>query len=293
MATGNLTRRLAFSVVAIPAAVGIAYLGGWYFAGLIALVAVLGVRELYDFAAAQGIDPLRRMGMFGAAAIPLGTLVWVRAPYAYGWPQSLLYSGALWLITLMGIAAWRRGPAGRPLVSVAVTVFGAVYAGGLPAFAIALRHWLGYGPGDEPWAGTALLFFPLVLTWVGDTAAYAGGTAFGGPKLAPVLSPNKTWSGAACGLAGTLLAAAGYSTWVLRPVGQGLPLLSVLVAGFFISAAGQVGDLAESSFKREIGVKDSSALIPGHGGVLDRFDALYFVLPVTAALYSIFFGLSA
>ena len=95
MAAGNLTRRLAFSVVAIPAAVGIAYLGGWYFAGLIALVAVLGVRELYDFAAAQGIDPLRRIGMFGAAAIPLGTVVWVRAPYAYGWPQSLLYSGAL------------------------------------------------------------------------------------------------------------------------------------------------------------------------------------------------------
>ena len=293
MAAGNLTRRVAFSVVAIPATLGIAYLGGWYFAGLIALVAVLGARELYDFAAAQGIDPLRRTGMLGAAAIPLGTAMWVRAPYAYGWPQTILYTGALWLITVVAFAAWRRGPGGRPLLAVAVTVFGALYAGGLPSFAIALRHWLGAGASDEPWAGTALLFFPLALTWIGDTAAYAGGRSFGGPKMAPVLSPNKTWSGAACGLAGTLLAAWGYSSLVLQRSGHGLPLLDVVVAGFFISAAGQVGDLAESVFKREIGVKDSSALIPGHGGVLDRFDSLYFVLPVTAALYAIFYGLSA
>lgn len=293
MAAGDLTRRIAFSAVAIPAALGIAFLGGWWFAGLIALVAVLGAREVYDFAAAQGVDPLRRMGMLGAAAIPLGTAVWVRAPYAYGWPQSLLYSGALWFITLVALAAWRRGPGGKPLTAVAVTLFGVLYAGGLPAFAISLRQWLGSGVNDEPWAGTALLFFPLVLTWVGDTAAYAGGTALGGPKMAPVLSPNKTWSGAACGLAATLLAAALYSRFVLERVGHGLPLLDVAVAGFFISAAGQVGDVAESVFKREIGVKDSSTLIPGHGGVLDRFDALYFVLPVTAALYSVFFGFSA
>jgi len=292
VAAGELTRRIAFSAVAIPAALGIAFLGGWWFAGLIALVAVLGAREVYGFAAAQGIDPLRRMGMLGAAAIPLGTAAWVRAPYAYGWPQSLLYSGALWLITLIALAAWRRGPGGKPLTAVAVTVFGVLYAGGLPSFAISLRQWLGSGVNDEPWAGTALLFFPLALTWVGDTAAYAGGTAFGGAKMAPVLSPNKTWSGAACGVAGTLFAAAAYSRWVLGPVGHGLSLLDVAVAGFFISVAGQVGDLAESVFKREVGVKDSSALIPGHGGVLDRFDALYFVLPVTAALYSVFFGLS-
>ena len=293
MAAGNLTRRIAFSVVAIPATVVIAYLGGWVFAGLIALVAVLGARELYDFAAAQGIDPLRRTGMLGAAAIPLGTAAWLRAPYAYGWPQSMLHTGALWLIVVVALAAWRRGPGGRPLATAAVTVFGALYAGGLPAFAVALRHWLGFGVNDEPWAGTALLFFPLALTWVGDTAAFAGGRTFGGPKMAPVLSPNKTWSGAACGLAGTLAAAWGYSSLVLQRVGHGLPLLAILVAGVCISAAGQVGDVAESAFKREIGVKDSSALIPGHGGVLDRLDSLYFVLPVTAALYTIFFGLSA
>lgn len=293
MTAGNLTRRIAFAAVAIPASVGIAYLGGWYFAGLIALMAVLGAHEIYDFAAAQGIDPLRRLGMLGAAAIPFGSAAWVRAPYAYGWPQSMLYAGALWIITVVAMAAWRRGPTGRPLTAVAVTVFGALYAGGLPSFAIALRHWHGVGPSDEPWAGTALLFFPLVLTWLGDTAAYAGGATFGGPKMSPVLSPNKTWSGALSGLAGTLLAAAGYSAWVLRRVGHELPLPYVVAAGFFISAAGQVGDLAESLFKREIGVKDSSALIPGHGGVLDRFDSLYFVLPVTAALYSLFFGFSA
>lgn len=293
MAAGNLTRRVAFAAVGIPASVGIAYLGGWYFAGLIALVAVLGAREIYDFAAAQGIDPLRRLGMLGAAAIPFGTAAWVRAPYGYGWPQSMVYTGALWILAVVAMAAWRRGPGGRPLTAVAVTVFGTLYAGGLPSFAIALRHWHGVGQSDEPWSGTALLFFPLVLTWVGDTAAYAGGRAIGGPKMAPRLSPNKTWSGALCGLAFALLAAVGYSGLVLQRVGHELPPLYALAAGFCVSGAGQMGDLAESLFKREIGVKDSSALIPGHGGVLDRFDSLYFVLPVTAALYSLFFGFSA
>ena len=286
MPLGNLTRRIIFAAVAIPLAVAIAYVGGLAFAALIAVAAVLGAREIFDFGAAQGLAPLRVLGYAAAVLVPLATVMWVGAPDRWGWPW-LLYGAAVWLLACMVWAAW-RGPAARPLGSVAVTVFGVAYAAALPAFAIVLRQRLGTGARDEPVAGTMLLCFPLVLTWIGDTVAMAGGKLVGGPKLAPRLSPNKTWAGAVGGLGGTLLAAAAFSAWVFPRGNVPVPMAWALVMGFVIAVAGQVGDLAESVLKREIGVKDSSALIPGHGGVLDRFDALYFVLPVTAVLYATF-----
>ncbi len=286
MAAGNMTRRVLFSVVAIPAALLIAYLGGIWFALLIALAGVLGARELFDFGARHGWRPLRLLGYLAALLVPLATANWVSAPERWGWIWAV-YAAAFWLILVMIAAAW-RGPEAKPLASVALTLFAVAYAAALPSFAIPLRQRLGMGVHDEPLAGTMLLFFPLAITWIGDSAAMFGGKAIGGPKLAPSLSPNKTWAGSACGLAGSLLTAAAFSAWVFPRGGMDVPMAWSLIMGAVIAAAGQVGDLAESVFKRELGVKDSSAIIPGHGGVLDRFDALYFVLPVTAILYAIF-----
>lgn len=282
--SGNLVRRLAFSAVAIPAAVALVYLGGWFLAGLLAVAGVLGVREVYDFGERLGIEPQRRSGMAAAGITPLATF-WAKGSEVH-FAEPALYLAAVWLIAVIALAAWRRGPGGKPLAAVAVTVFGALYAGGLPAFALVLRHPAGVGPSS--WVGAALLLFPLAVTWIGDTAAYAGGTAIGGPKLAPTLSPRKTWAGASAGLVFALLAAAAYGRWVLTPAGRPVGLVAALAMGAAISVAGQVGDVSESVFKREVGLKDSSTLIPGHGGVLDRLDSLYFVLPVTAGLYHVF-----
>ena len=141
----------------------------------------------------------------------------------------------------------------------------------------------------QSWAGAWLVFFPLVVTWVCDTAAMFGGRTFGGPKLAPTVSPGKTRSGAVAGVIGALVVAPLFAAWVFPRVGVDLRLWQAVAVAGVLSVVGQVGDLAESLFKREVGVKDSSHLIPGHGGVLDRLDSLYFVLPVTAAMYR-FFG---
>jgi phosphatidate cytidylyltransferase len=124
-----------------------------------------------------------------------------------------------------------------------------------------------------------------VVTWACDTFAMFGGRIVGGPKLSPVISPGKTRSGAAAGVAGALLVAVLFGLLVFPRAGIEAGLGGLLLIAFALSVAGQVGDLAESLFKREAGVKDSGTLIPGHGGVLDRFDSLYFVIPVAAVLY--------
>jgi phosphatidate cytidylyltransferase len=165
---------------------------------------------------------------------------------------------------------------------VAVTTFGVIYTGGTLAFGYAIRYHR-YAIGAA--AGLALIALPLVLTWGTDIAAYFVGRAFGKRKLIPAVSPGKTVAGAIGGLVAAVLLAWAWEAFVLRPVAQlGLRLRDVVLFGVIVSIAAQVGDLAESLLKREAGVKDSSHLIPGHGGVLDRFDSLLFVLPVAYLL---------
>lgn len=284
----NLVRRVGFAAVAIPIALGVVWLGGWLLVALVALIGVLGARELLDFARRQGIRPSTPIAL-GTATVfaPLGYLVLTEADasgyLAAWWP----YAAAVWLLLTLTWALAARRPADRPLGAVAVTLLAPLYAGALPAFLLALRH------GAYPmrsWAGTWLVFFPLIVTWVCDTAAMFGGRAMKGPKLAPTVSPGKTRSGSAAGVVAGLAVAVIFALVVFPPLHIRGSLPALLLMALVWSTMGQVGDLAESLFKREAGVKDSSALIPGHGGVLDRFDSLYFVVPLAAAMYR-FFGL--
>jgi phosphatidate cytidylyltransferase len=114
-----------------------------------------------------------------------------------------------------------------------------------------------------------------------------GGRVLGGPKLAPAISPGKTRSGAIMGVVGGVLVAPIFASAVFPQVGLLIRFWHVVAIAAVLSVIGQAGDLVESLFKREAGVKDSSQLIPGHGGVLDRFDSLYFVIPVAAVMYRI------
>jgi phosphatidate cytidylyltransferase len=279
----NLVRRIGFAVVAIPLALGVIWYGGLPLAFVVALAAALGTKELFGLAARQGIMPARALGYVTAAALPplaYATLVAedVRAQVAPAWP----YLFAIWLIALLSWALLARSPAEKPLEAVSVTLLAVAYTSALPTFLIVIRH--SQFP-ERSWPAAWLVFFPLVVTWICDTAAMFGGRLLGGPKLAPTISPGKTRSGALMGVLGGLLVAPLFWAAVFPKAGIDISLWHLVAIAGVLSIVGQAGDLAESLFKRQAGVKDSSQLIPGHGGVLDRFDSLYFVIPAAAAMY--------
>lgn len=282
----NLVRRVGFALVAIPLALLLVWYGGLPLALLLALAAILGTRELFDLAARGNVRPLRTLGLVSAGLLPPIVYAAMTGPDARTWITDWWpYAVAIWVILLLSLTLGARPPADRPLSVAGISLLAVIYTGALPAFLLAIRH------ANHPlrsWAGAWLVFYPLVVTWVCDTAAMFGGRAFGGPKLAPAVSPGKTRSGSVAGVVGGLVVAPVFALAVFPRLGLDLRLGQLLVIAGVLSVVGQVGDLAESLFKREAGVKDSSALIPGHGGVLDRFDSLYFVIPTAAALYHAF-----
>jgi phosphatidate cytidylyltransferase len=279
MALGETGTRVAVAAVGVPVAVGAVYLGGWALALLLALAAGLAARELFEMAELKGARPLAALGTSGAAGFVLLTLLLGEADRQ---PPGLgLYAAAFTLVVATA-AIWARGVEGQPLLSTSVTVFGALYTGGLLSFGLLLRHLPGV---TGAWHGTALLFAPVLLTWASDTSAYFVGRAFGRRKLIPRVSPGKTVEGALGAVAGTVLVAVAYS-WVLaRFPGYSMGLVAAAAFGLVISVAAQVGDLAESLLKRDAGVKDSGRLLPGHGGALDRFDSLFFTLPLAYVFF--------
>ena len=274
----DLAKRIISALIAAPVALIMIYLGGLPLATFLAAVSAGCAWEFYRIAAAGGVEPLDPVGIPLAGAVPL-------AVYAAGiglYRPSLVVAAVAMLIILAAVI-WTRGPQRRPLGAASLTVMGILYTGGLLSFGYALREHP-YAVGDP--AGTALVAFPLVLTWASDIGAFFVGRAVGGPKLIPSVSPGKTISGALGGLATTVLVSWLYVRFALRPVALlTMTIPATILFGALISVAAQVGDLAESLLKREANVKDSSHLIPGHGGLLDRLDSLLFVLPVAYLLF--------
>jgi phosphatidate cytidylyltransferase len=172
----------------------------------------------------------------------------------------------LFLLGVTVLTLWTKRPMVEALPAAGISSSGFLLIAFPLSFAVRLQ-----GIPDQ---GPAILLFVLVITWVGDTAAYFVGRAIGKRKLAPALSPKKTWEGTIASILGALLVALAFSKWLNVPLPH---LLAMAAVG---NVAGQAGDLLESAYKRSAGVKDSGALLPGHGGVLDRIDALILAIPV-------------
>ena len=227
----------------------------------------------------------------GVAALGFGALVVAGAGAAW-WLGWVGHSppGLWWLAMLVWVlgGAWvlRRGVAAWPTVPR-----------GLRLLAGLLLLWLAWlAIAEARLRGLNFLLSTFCLVWAADIAAYFGGRAFGRRKLAPAISPGKSWAGVYSGMIGVLLLAALWMAFDQRGLADGPSLYTLLWQGsgpvglvigcLFLSALSVVGDLFESLVKRAVGAKDSSALLPGHGGVLDRIDALLPVCPLALALVS-------
>lgn len=277
----DLEKRWAVALVGIPTVIGLLYLGGWPLTVPVAVLAALGALEVHRLAASGGLVPLRTIGAVGAAAFVLAA-GW-RPTFTAFAPVALGILLALLAVSLIAVVFVRR-PDEKPLAAIAVTLFATLYVG-LPMSFVPLLHAL---PGAHEWsggsqsAGGLVVALPLAATWLGDAVALYAGSAWGKGGLAPSISPNKSWVGVWGGLAGAALAGV---VWLAIADSRlpGLPLqgtVSAAMVGVLLGVGAILGDLVESLLKRDAGVKDSGTIFPGHGGVLDRLDALVFTLPL-------------
>ncbi len=252
-----LKKRVISAAILIPVAALLLYLGGWWFTTLVLLFGVLAGYEAYTMLGKNGHMPLTWWGILFIAVLILTGMV----DPGGRWFFIILTAGLLLTLTRALFHATKN-----PATDWALTVAVALYLGVLMRHGPLLRN-LEHG---LEWVLMALL-----VTWVADSGAYFIGTAIGRHPLAPRLSPKKTWEGAVGGWVVGVLVALIVGPWLLP-----ITYPQAFVLGALISAISPPGDLAESMFKRQCGVKDSGHLIPGHGGAFDRIDSLLFVFPL-------------
>jgi phosphatidate cytidylyltransferase len=249
-----LALRLGSAAVLVPVVLGIIWLGGWWF---VAMMVVAGWIMAYEWNRMCGgkIDAvlavyaviLYAIGYFGASigivAAGLALAVGLVATLA---AAALSRRNIVWALT--------------GLVYIALPVGALIWLRGLPLYGFDLVLWV------------------FLVVWATDSAAFFVGKTAGGPRLAPTVSPNKTWSGAIGGLVGASLVGLGFA------LVAGLPIAVAMIASAFVGLWAELGDLQESWFKRRLQIKDSGSLIPGHGGLLDRLDSLLFAGPIVCLM---------
>ncbi|MDQ3908176.1 MAG: phosphatidate cytidylyltransferase [Acidobacteriota bacterium] len=243
---------------------------------LVAAAAMMaGLYEFWILSARRDMKAMRELGTFFAVVILI--LFYFRA--ASNAPALLLIALAAFVIATLAAAMLRGAPFERMIGSAGATVAGVLYVVFLGGHIIALRN------GFQPTLARHLLFFFLLVVMGSDTAAYYTGRAFGKHKLAPKVSPGKTWEGAFGGVAASLAAAVLAHYWFFPELSlrAALPLAAVM------NVLGVLGDLTESALKRGAGAKDAASILPGHGGLLDRLDSLLFNAPLLYYFAVIYF----
>ena len=302
----NHLKRVLIAIVGIPVIIAASVAGGIYFFLLVSAISALSLYEFYKIAEKKGAKPVVTIGIVSGFFVNLSFFHVKLRDFIAGYAQShaifmpfpsqtqLLFMTILIVVILLGLVELFRNN-GSAILNLSATVLGIIYISLFFGTLIGLREV--FVPFDFPinryfsvpdsyadpavaaqvyrWGGYTVISI-LAMIWVCDSAAYYAGTAFGKHKLFPRVSPKKSWEGSIAGFIFAIITAVAAKYIAL----DYLPLGSAVIIGVIAGVFGQLGDLLESLLKRDAGVKDSSLMIPGHGGVFDRFDSLLLVSPL-------------
>lgn len=256
---GEFAKRVVFGLVAAPAFLACVWFGGWIFLSLLLIIVWIMQHELSALIRAGGAE------VHFPWVVAFGTVVFLHHHIPF-FREMMVF--LLLLFVALELVVWPKGKLSR----VPMTIFAGIYIPLLMSCLDLLRSW----NGEQ--AGFYYVVLLLTMVWANDSFAYFGGRLFGKHAMAPSISPKKTWEGFFFGMIGA--AGAFFAVIAIAPDYVGLLAAQLWPLIILLSVAGPVGDLSESRLKRHVNVKDSGTLLPGHGGMLDRFDAMLFCAPV-------------
>jgi phosphatidate cytidylyltransferase len=269
MALGNTATRIIVSAVAIPAIVLSCYFGSYYFYAFVLGIGIISYYEFWSFVKKKHINSNLTIGIVAIGLIITNAFI----KFIEFYPLLLI------LIIIITVTELFRN-SGSAIINLGASLLGILYTGLFSSTLLIIREFYSSDYSN----GGYLLISVFASIWVCDSAAFFGGSVFGKHKLFPRVSPNKSWEGAFFGLFFAIIAMLIAKILVL----EFFSWFDIIILGMIVGSIGQIGDLIESLFKRDAGVKDSSGIIPGHGGVFDRFDSLLYTAPAVL-LYIIYF----
>jgi len=269
----ELLKRISVALWGVPFILGLSYLGSYYFLALILIINGMSLWEYYTIFRKKDLQAYRFLAVISSSILIIS---------AYWLDIQILFSMFL-IISIIVLLRHLKVTDAKTSINTSFTLSGIFY---ITLFLIALlklrlnfSSWVGQAPGSN--IGGKFMVFIWISIWICDTFAYFGGSLLGYHKLAPKTSPNKTIEGAIFGFIGAVIVFVLLSQFI----NLNIPTLHLWFSAIIVGIFGQLGDLVESRFKRDAGVKDTSSLLPGHGGFFDRFDSLIFVSPFFFLLF--------
>ena len=260
MSISNTATRIIVSVIAIPAIVAACYFGKYYFFAFVLGIGIISYYEFWSIVRNKDINANLIVGIISVGVIITNSYKSFIAHY----PLLIII-----LLLLTTIELFRNK--NSAIITLGTTLLGILYFGMFASTLLSIREFYQFNYTQ----GGLLIISIFASIWICDSAAFFGGTSLGKHKLFTRVSPNKSWEGAIFGLLFAVIAMVISKVIII----DFLSWLDVIIIGIIVGIIGQIGDLIESLFKRDAGVKDSSALIPGHGGIFDRFDSLLYSAP--------------
>ncbi|MCX6149187.1 MAG: phosphatidate cytidylyltransferase [Ignavibacteriales bacterium] len=261
MTLGNTVTRILVALVTMPLILLVCYLGGWFFVSFILLIGLLSLYEFYQLAAKKFAFSNYIIGSLASAVLIINSF-----------SNLLDYQHLIIIIVVLLVLIELFRNKESAILNLGVSLLGIFYIGLFFSSVVMLREFF----KEEYYFGGYLIISIFITIWICDSAAFFFGSAFGKHKLFLRVSPKKSWEGAIAGFIFAIITMVGFKYLFLNL----FSIIDAVVVGTIIGSIGQIGDLVESLIKRDSGVKDSSNIIPGHGGVFDRFDSLLLSSPV-------------